>query len=173
MRWRTWRTPLPRLTALAWRSSCLRTRLRNEMLLSSGFREDTSPRFIRSARSRTRKQACQKLFGYPSRRAADERDLGSQLFGGSLTACCGASSDFCQDESVFNSFMDLAIVSVLFPRSFSYKTPSAPTTKVFTPDERYSAGYATNAKPPVILPSETSLFAPPIASLPWLLSISK
>src|SRR3974390_377715 len=138
-------------------------------IMSSGRIQTSLPR----ADHRRVNDDCQKLFGYPSRRAAHVRELGSQLFGGSLTACCGASSDFCQDESVFDSFMDLGIVSVLFPRSFSYKTPSAPTTKVFTPDERYSAGYATNAKPPVILPSETSLFAPPIASLPWLLSISK
>ena len=62
--------------------------------------------------------------------------LGTQLFGGSPAACCGPSCDFCQDESGVNSFMDLAIVSVFFPRSFSYKTPSAPTTNVFTPDER-------------------------------------
>ena len=62
--------------------------------------------------------------------------LGTQLFGGFPAACCGRSCDFCQDESGFNSFMDLAIVSVFFPRSFSYKTPSAPTINVFTPDER-------------------------------------
>lgn len=62
--------------------------------------------------------------------------LGTQLFGGFPAACCGPSCDFCQDESGFNSFMDLAIVSVFFPRSFSYKTPSAPTINVFTPDER-------------------------------------
>ena len=38
------------------------------------------------------------------------------------------------------------------PRSFSKTTPLWVTTNVLTPDEWYSAGYATNLKPLVLLP---------------------
>jgi hypothetical protein len=41
------------------------------------------------------------------------------------------------------------------PEVLSYTTPSWVTVKVITPDERYSAGYATKAKPPVFLAPET------------------
>src|ERR1700683_1637563 len=70
----------------------------------------------------------------------------------SLAACACASSTRCQLVSGSNCFRALATTAVSLPRSFSYTLPSAPTTKVITPEDRYSAGCATTAKPSVILP---------------------
>src|SRR5258708_10728858 len=46
----------------------------------------------------------------------------------------------CQLGSGSYWIMDLAIFIVFTPRSFSYTIPSGPAIKVFTPEERYSAG---------------------------------
>jgi hypothetical protein len=51
--------------------------------------------------------------------------------------------------------MPRASPSVFGPRSLSYTAPSSVTMKVITPDDRYSSGYVTNAKPPFFLPPET------------------
>src|SRR5882762_8617569 len=52
----------------------------------------------------------------------------------------------CQFEPV-RAFICGATVVVPGPRSFSKTTPRRVTTKVLTPDDWYSAGYATNVKP--------------------------
>src|ERR1700693_2143024 len=65
-------------------------------------------------------------------------------------SCCSLA--FAHLESGLYSFMALARTSVFSPRSLWYTTPFAPTINVITPDDLYSPGYATKAKPPVILP---------------------
>src|ERR1700680_3509539 len=57
----------------------------------------------------------------------------------------------CQFEPV-RAFICGATVVVPGPRSFSKTTPFCVTTKVLTPDDWYSTGYATKVKPPFFLP---------------------
>jgi hypothetical protein len=45
-----------------------------------------------------------------------------------------------------------ASFAVLGPRSFSYTIPSRVSTKVMTPEDWYSSGYATKVKPPFFFP---------------------
>src|SRR5580658_10966235 len=46
-----------------------------------------------------------------------------------------------------------ASAEVLLPRSFSLTTSFSVMMNVITPDDRYSAGYATKRNPPAVLPS--------------------
>src|SRR6202521_4172829 len=57
----------------------------------------------------------------------------------------------CQFDPV-RAFICGATVLVPGPRSFSKTTPLWVTTKVLTPDDWYSTGYATKVKPPFFLP---------------------
>src|SRR5262249_26995539 len=74
-------------------------------------------------------------------------------------AAAGAvSSAFCtrvQVESGSKRLIARALAAVSRPRSFSNTTPSWFTMKVMIPELPYSAGYATSAKRPIILPRTT------------------
>jgi hypothetical protein len=54
--------------------------------------------------------------------------------------------------SGLKAVMLAAMRAVFGPKSFSYTSPRWLTRNVITPEFLYSAGYATNAKPPIILP---------------------
>jgi hypothetical protein len=63
----------------------------------------------------------------------------------------GAPPATCQLESGLRFVKAGATLVVFGPRSFSYTTPSSVTMKVMIPDDPYSAGYATKAKPALFL----------------------
>src|SRR5262249_43031572 len=77
---------------------------------------------------------------------------GRRLTGTRSRSYSSASETLRQVLSGLKSFISAASFSVSFPRSFWKTTSSWLTTKVTTPVLRYSAGQATRAKPPSILP---------------------
>src|SRR6266404_8546024 len=85
-------------------------------------------------------------------------EVGITFFGSPLLAYFHAGR--CQFEPL-RAFICGATVVVSGPRSFSKMTPLWVTTKVLTPDDRYSAGYAINFRPFLPLPR---LLAPDMGS---------